>query len=203
MNYHFHMQIIVASSNQHKLKELQELFPEDELSLPPSFECEENGTTFIENALIKAHELQNLYPDAAILADDSGLIVEALPGQLGIHTARYGSEEAGRMLSASEKNSLLVKNLAGASNRNAHFVCALVFVQGKYRTFIAQESIDGTIVDHETGTNGFGYDPVFYIPKMGCTTAELPEGEKNEISHRGRAARRIRVMLDTIRGENR
>lgn len=197
------MRIILASGNQHKLKELQELFPDDELVLPKSFDCEENGSSFIENALIKARALQALYPNDAILADDSGLLVDALPGQLGIHTARYGSEEVGRMLSAQEKNSLLISNMKGVIDRTAHFVCALVFVQGPLRTFIVEESVKGSIIEEELGINGFGYDPVFFLKGKGCTTAQLPEGEKNMISHRGRAAAKLRLLLNSIRGESR
>lgn len=197
------MRIILASGNQHKLKELQELFPDDELVLPKSFDCEENGSSFIENALIKARALQALYPNDAILADDSGLLVDALPGQLGIHTARYGSDKAGRMLSAQEKNSLLISNMKGVIDRTAHFVCALVFVQGTLRTFIVEESVEGSIVEKELGINGFGYDPIFFLKEKGCTTAQLPEGEKNMISHRGRAAAKLRLLLNSIRGESR
>ena len=197
------MRIILASGNQHKLKELQELFPDDELVLPKSFDCEENGSSFIENALIKARALQALYPNDAILADDSGLLVDALPGQLGIHTARYGSDKAGRMLSAQEKNSLLISNMKGVIDRTAHFVCALVFVQGTLRTFIVEESVKGSIIEEELGINGFGYDPIFFLKEKGCTTAQLPEGEKNMISHRGRAAAKLRLLLNSIRGETR
>ena len=197
------MRIILASGNQHKLKELQELFPDDELVLPKSFDCEENGSSFIENALIKARALQALYPNDAILADDSGLLVDALPGQLGIHTARYGSDKAGRMLSAQEKNSLLISNMKGVIDRTAHFVCALVFVQGTLRTFIVEESVKGSIIEEELGINGFGYDPIFFLKEKGCTTAQLPEGEKNMISHRGRAAAKLRLLLNSIRGESR
>lgn len=197
------MRIILASGNQHKLKELQKLFPDDELVLPKSFDCEENGSSFIENALIKARALQALYPNDAILADDSGLLVDALPGQLGIHTARYGSDKAGRMLSAQEKNSLLISNMKGVIDRTAHFVCALVFVQGPLRTFIVEESVEGSIIEEELGINGFGYDPIFFLKEKGCTTAQLPEGEKNMISHRGRAAAKLRLLLNSIRGETR
>lgn len=197
------MRIILASGNQHKLKELQELFPDDELVLPKSFDCEENGSSFIENALIKARALQALYPNDAILADDSGLLVDALPGQLGIHTARYGSDKAGRMLSAQEKNSLLISNMKGVIDRTAHFVCALVFVQGTFRTFIVEESVEGSIIEEELGINGFGYDPIFFLKEKGCTTAQLPEDEKNMISHRGRAAAKLRLLLNSIRGESR
>ncbi len=206
MIYPVSVQIILASSNQHKLQELQSLFPDDRLVLPDSpFECEENGTTFIENALMKAMALRRLYPGSIIMADDSGLIVDALPGELGIHTARYGSEKAGRMLSASEKNALLLKNMEGLpkSARGARFVCALALIAGSHRTFIVEDSIEGRIVTQENGSHGFGYDPVFFLESHGCTMAQLSEEEKDKTSHRGRAAMKLRALMDTIRGEYR
>lgn len=196
------MKIILASANEHKKEEFSKLFLNDELVLPKGFECEENGTSFVENALIKANALKALYPEACIMADDSGLIVDALPGQLGIHTARYGSDVFGRMLSASEKNEFLIKNLENVAwdKRTAHFVCCLVFMKGQI-TYVVQETIDGHIDTKQEGSGGFGYDPVFYVDGYEKTMATLGTDVKTKISHRAKAANKMSLLLDTIRGE--
>ena len=198
------MKILLASSNEHKRHEFAQLFAPHEILLPKDlgidFDCEENGTTFQENAMIKARALfdvaQNLgYP---VMADDSGLIVPALPGLLGLRTARVGSEDGGPLLSAHEKNQLLIRMLDGKTGdlRKATFVCAIVLMLDRYRIYCAQECAEGRILEQEVdGTGGFGYDPVFYCNEAGTSMALLPDGGKNLYSHRGKASRCILRML--------
>ena len=198
------MKILLASSNEHKRHEFAQLFAPHEILLPKDlgidFDCEENGTTFQENAMIKARALfdvaQNLgYP---VMADDSGLIVPALPGLLGLRTARFGSEDGGPLLSAHEKNQLLIRMLDGKTGdlRKATFVCAIVLMLDRYRIYCAQECAEGRILEQEVdGTGGFGYDPVFYCNEAGTSMALLPDGGKNLYSHRGKASRCILRML--------
>ncbi len=198
------MKILLASSNEHKRHEIQQMFSGHEIVLPKDmgieFDCEENGETFLENAMIKANALYDVAKDMGlpILADDSGLIVPALPGLLGVKTARFGAEDGGPLLPTHEKNQLLIKMMEGKSGeeRNACFVCALVLMFSKYRVYSAVESAEGHILNEEVnGTGGFGYDPVFYCNEAGCSMAMLPEGEKNLYSHRGKAVRAIQKFI--------
>ena len=198
------MKILLASSNEHKRHEFSQLFAPHEILLPKDlgirFDCEENGSTFQENAMIKARALfdvaHNLgYP---VMADDSGLIVPALPGLLGLRTARFGSEDGGPLLSAHEKNQLLIRMLDGKTGdqRKATFVCAIVLRLDRYRIYCAQECAEGRILEQEVdGTGGFGYDPVFYCNEAGTSMALLPDGGKNLYSHRGKASRCILRMI--------
>ena len=176
-----------------------------------AFEPEETGNSFLENALIKAGELWCLLeekrPNAAghavwrqgdpVIADDSGLCVDALGGRPGIHSARYG----GRELPAAEKNALLLAELGNNPRRSARFVCAMVLYYGPNRFFAAQETLEGELVlnpDAARGRGGFGYDPILRIPELGRTVAELSDEEKNRISHRGKAGRAIGTILAGI-----
>ncbi|HAN43536.1 MAG TPA: non-canonical purine NTP pyrophosphatase [Sphaerochaeta sp.] len=199
------MRILLASSNEHKRHEIQQMFPNHEIVLPKElgidFDCEENGTTFLENAMIKASALYEVAKDLGlpILADDSGLMVPALPGRLGVKTARFGAEDGGPLLSAHEKNQLLIKMLDGkeGKDREAFFVCALVLMFNPYRIYTAVESAEGHILKEEVnGTGGFGYDPVFHCNEAGCSMAMLPDGQKNLYSHRGKAVRAIQKFID-------
>ena len=198
------MKILLASSNEHKRHEFSQLFAPHEILLPKDlgiqFDCEENGQTFLENAMIKARALFDEahrlgYP---VMADDSGLIVPALPGLLGLRTARFGSEDGGPLLSAHEKNQLLIRMLEGKSEeeRKAVFVCAIVMILDRNRIYCAVENAPGRILHEEAnGTGGFGYDPVFHCNEAGCSMALLPDGEKNLYSHRGKAARSILKLI--------
>jgi len=171
------------------LRQYEILLP-DELGL--RFDCEENGKTFIENAMIKADALSAVAPAGIpVMADDSGLCVDALGGRPGIHSARYGMKD-GVELSAAERNALLLSELSTHpdwNERTAHFVCALVIRFDANRVFVFQESVDGHIMDKPQGVNGFGYDPIFFIDEAGLGMSQLPEGEKDTYSHRGRAVR--------------
>lgn len=207
MNYSQFMKIILASSNEHKKKEIEQLMKGHEVILPSrlgfSFECEENGETFLENAMIKAKALLSVLEtndihDYAILADDSGLIVDALPGQLGVKTARFGSMDEVHLLSAKEKNKLLLSKLENIeeSKRTARFVCAMVLLKDKWTAYCVQESAKGRILEKETGSHGFGYDPVFFCNEAKSPMALLSEEEKNLYSHRGKASRAILRCID-------
>jgi len=196
--YYFYMNILFASGNPHKKEEMEALFAPHSLFSPRekdlSFTCEENSDTFIGNAFIKAEALSEKAPDWVILADDSGLIVPALPSQLGVKTARYGMEISGMMLNDTERNSYLLKNLKGL-DRKAIFICALVLLTPTYRTYVVQEQVEGHIVETPKGVEGFGYDPVFFVDEAGCTMAELSREKKNIYSHRARAAHKMVSIL--------
>jgi XTP/dITP diphosphohydrolase len=149
----------------------------------------------MDNALLKAqtlHEISGL----PVLADDSGLSVPALGGAPGIYSARYGQEELGRSLSSTEQNDFLLKNMSAMEDRQAFFVCAMALFWEPYRFITAQEILKGEIASSPSGAGGFGYDPVFYLPEYKCCLAEISTEEKNEISHRGKAARVISSFLD-------
>ncbi len=199
------MRILLASSNEHKRHEIQQMFTGHEIVLPKDigleFDCEEDGTTFLDNAMIKARALYAQARDMGIpiLADDSGLIVPALPGRLGVRTARFGAENGGPILPAHEKNQLLIRMLQGkeGDERKACFVCALVLFFNENRIYSAVESAEGFILKEEVnGTGGFGYDPVFHCNEAGCSMALLPDGGKNLYSHRGKAVRAILKLID-------
>jgi XTP/dITP diphosphohydrolase len=195
------MDIVLASGNRHKKKELEKIFSSHTLILPSelgiSFDCDETGKTFMENALLKAETLYAL-AGKTVLADDSGLCVEAMDGAPGIYSARYGSEEGGPKLSDSDRNALLLSRLKDEKNRRAVFVCCMALILDPFRIFTVQESFPGTIGLTPFGGGGFGYDPVFIDSASGKTVAELPEEEKNRISHRGRAGKRMNAILEDL-----
>lgn len=157
-----------------------------------SVDIEENGTTFEENALIKAKAVA-AYTDAIVLADDSGLEIDYLNKEPGIYSARYMGEDTSYRI----KNGNLIQRLEGVPDekRTARFVCAVAaaFPDGTVKT--VRETMEGRIGYEEKGENGFGYDPIFYLPEYRCTSAELSMEEKNKISHRGKALRAIRDVL--------
>ena len=192
------MKLYFASGNDHKRKEMSRLLGGYELVIPKDegidFDPEETGTSYIENAVIKAEALYSIV-HAPVLADDSGLSVDALGGGPGIHSARYG-EENGKKLSDEGRYRLLLRNMEGIENRKAHFVSALCLILSPDRRYIIQETCDGSIALAPSGTSGFGYDPVFFIDEAGMISAELPEGEKDRYSHRGKAARLMKMILD-------
>lgn len=153
----------------------------------------EDGTTFEENAMIKAEAIAKL-TDAIVLADDSGLEIDYLNKEPGIYSARY----AGTDTSYEIKNNLLLQRLEGVPDekRTARFVCAIaaVFPDGSKET--VRGTIEGRIGYEIAGEHGFGYDPIFYLPEYGCTTAELDPEKKNELSHRGKALRLMREIIE-------
>lgn len=196
------MEILLATNNRHKLHELTSILAGYSLVGPASkgidFEHEETGTTYLENALGKARTLFEL-AGGPVLADDSGLSVAALNGEPGIYSSRYGMPEGGPELPADERNWYLLAKMEGIVDRRAFFVCCMVLILDEYRFFVAQETLPGTITESPAGTGGFGYDPVFFLSEYGKTVAEIDEAEKNRISHRGIAGRRIRAILDDVR----
>lgn len=197
------MKLYFASGNDHKKKEMSRLLGGYELVLPKeeniSFDPEENGSTFIENAMIKAQALYNIV-HAPVLSDDSGLLVKALGGKPGIHTARYGNDELGRTLSSKERYMFLLKNMEGIDDRSAEFTSCLCLMLSPTEIYIIQERCSGRIALAPSGHSGFGYDPVFIIDECNTISAELPEGDKDKYSHRGKAARLIKEILDKKEG---
>ena len=190
--------LLIATGNPGKVREFTELLdglPFKLVSLSDAGitdSVEETGVTFEENAILKARHYA-ARSGMLTLADDSGLVVDALDGRPGVLSARYGGEE----LSDSQRVELLLKELANIpwENRTARFQCVIVLAwpSGCIRTVVG--SVEGVIQYISEGSNGFGYDPIFHLADRGCTTAQLSTSEKNLISHRGRAARKAADML--------
>ena len=180
------------------------MLPQLEILLPAdvglkAWNHEEVQETFWGNSLGKARSLFDENSSGLpVLADDSGICVSALGGSPGVFSARFGETEFGRSLSDQEKNVLLLKKMEGIVERQASFVCCLTLVISSERFFSVQESWTGVIAEEPRGKNGFGYDPIFYLPDRGRVSAELDPEEKNKISHRGRAVHRISVLLDDL-----
>lgn len=195
------MEIYIASNNQHKIDEMGKIFSTHQILSPSdagvNFEHEETGNSFLENSLGKAQALYKLI-QKPVLADDSGLCVSALNGAPGIYSARYGSKAGEAALSSPERNSYLLRNLKGVQDRSAFFVCCISLVVDNWRIYTVQETFPGIIAEEAAGCGGFGYDPLFYLPEYGKTVAELAEKEKNKISHRARAARKMAELIQTI-----
>ncbi|MDF1568021.1 MAG: RdgB/HAM1 family non-canonical purine NTP pyrophosphatase [Spirochaetaceae bacterium] len=198
------MEILLATGNAHKKEELERILAPHRILIPSDirveFDPDETGDTYLENALIKARALFESSGGRPVLADDSGLSVPAMKGAPGVYSARYGSDEAGRELESRERNALLIEKMQGfeGSRRQAFFVCCMVLIIDEYRVFTAQETFNGYITDEPSGRGGFGYDPIFFIPELQKTVAELDAGEKDRISHRGRAGLRIRALIDNL-----
>lgn len=201
------MTVILASNNSHKKREFEQILSGHSVLSPSDlgidFDHEETEDTFLGNALGKARSLFDRLlslPETppgpmAVIADDSGLCVRALDGAPGVYSARYGSPDGTTELAAPERNALLLKALGDARDRRAHFVCCMVALYDHDRYAVVQETFEGEIAQAPAGTGGFGYDPVFYLPERRCTVAELPESEKNRISHRGKATAGITKLL--------
>lgn len=197
--------IIFATGNQDKMREIREILADlviggeevvinsmKEVGVNP--DIVEDGESFAENAMIKAKAVAEYLPDDIVLADDSGLEIDYLNKEPGIYSARYLGEETPYSI----KNANLIERLSGVEDekRTARFVCAIAAVIPGGRVITETAAIEGRIGYEEKGSNGFGYDPIFYVPSYGKTTAELSEEEKNQISHRGQALRAIRKRLE-------
>lgn len=185
--------IIVASANKGKIREISEMLVGYEVvgykQLGLNFDIAETGSTFYENALIKAKAVAEATGEA-VLADDSGLVVEALGGAPGIYSARYS-----RGGSDGDNMDLLLKNLSGKDNRRAKFVCCTVLYFPDGRIFRAEGETEGRIEKEKFGSKGFGYDPVFYSFDLNKCFGEATEEEKNSVSHRFRAIEKMKKIL--------
>ncbi len=186
--------LVLSTGNPGKRREMEALLAPlgVTLCLPSDwgvpFDPVEDGETFLENARIKA-EAAMAITGLPALADDSGLVVDALGGAPGIHSARYG----GPGLTQDEKNAHLLAAMEGQSLRTARFVCALVCLFPDGRELTAEGVCEGVLLESPRGQNGFGYDPLFFLPEMGRGMSELSDEEKNAVSHRGRA---VRALID-------
>ena len=193
------MKVVLASKNPHKLVEISkitekfgfELVLQSDLGV--DIDVEETGTTFEENSFLKAEAVMKATGLPA-LADDSGICADALGGAPGIYSARFcghhGDDEA--------NNRLLLEKLKNEENKKAHYTCAIVLVYPDGKKISAEGYLYGEITENRAGKNGFGYDPYFYLPEYGCTTAELDPEIKNKISHRGNA---IRALVEKLKNQ--
>ena len=194
------MKVVLASKNRHKLVEISKITEQFDMELVlqsdlgVDIDVEENGVSFEENSFIKAEAVMKATGLPA-LADDSGIAVDALNGEPGIYSARYGFDESlddwGRLL-------LLLKNTEHVPDgqRQAQFVCVITMVTPDGKTIQARGEIHGELTREPAGENGFGYDPIFYYPPLGKTTAELAPEEKNAVSHRGNA---LKVFYEKLK----
>jgi len=192
--------LVLASGNPGKIREIGELLAPLAIEVIPQTklgitEAEEPHDTFVDNALAKARHASRASGLPA-LADDSGLSVEALGGEPGVHSAHYAGREGSREERDARNNEKLLRGLG--SDRRAHYTCVMVLVQNaEDRNPLVAEGIwRGEIARAPRGTNGFGYDPLFYLPALGKTAAELDPGEKNRISHRGLALQKLLALLN-------
>lgn len=192
--------IVFATGNQNKMVEIQMIL--EGLGMPVysmkdlgiNADIVEDGISFEENAEIKARAIARLLPHDIVLADDSGLEIDYLDGAPGIYSARFAGEDT----SYDVKNRIFLDKLEGVPDkeRTARFVCAIaaVFPDGDVKA--VRGTIEGQIAHEIAGENGFGYDPIFYVPEYGCTTAEMDPEKKNELSHRGNALRAMRTIIE-------
>ena len=186
------MQLIIASNNKDKIAEMKTIlapFFDNIVSLREAgidHETVEDGTTFMENAVKKATEIAAISGCAAI-ADDSGICVDALGGAPGIYSARFSGKHGDNQAN----NMLLLEKMQGVTDRSAHYTCAIVLAYPDGKIVSAEDYFYGEIAQEERGSYGFGYDPLFYLPDYGCTSAEITPEEKNKISHRAKALRAL------------
>jgi XTP/dITP diphosphohydrolase len=188
-------QIVLASSNPGKVREIHQLLAELDLDVEPQSafgvtDVEETGLSFVENAILKARNAA-LHTGLPAIADDSGIEVDALNGAPGIYSARYAGSGAGDQ--ANLEKLLADLTDVGEEQRTARFQCLMVYLRHAYdpTPLICQGTWEGRILFAPRGANGFGYDPVFYVPTHDCSSAELPPEVKNALSHRGQALRKL------------
>ena len=189
------MKLVVATGNAHKLREIAQIFPEYEVVSQKQMgfdeDVAETGETFAENALIKARAAAKAL-NCTVIADDSGVCVDAFNGAPGIYSARYcghhGDDKANR--------DLLLKNLQGVENRKAHFACAVALVYPDGKETVVTGETHGKILYAEEGDGGFGYDPIFYSDDLGKSFGVATEAEKNAVSHRFRALQALKKELE-------
>lgn len=190
--------LVIATSNQHKLKEIENIFKgtviKEILAMPSDIgEIIENGTTFIENSLIKARAVYN-YTKLPSLSDDSGICVNALNGEPGIYSARYGGENLGYK----EKMQLILDKLKNKDDRTAYFITSAVCVLDDNYYIALEGRVNGKIIESPRGFDGFGYDPIFQPDGYNVTYAEMSLEEKNSMSHRALAMNKMKEILSSI-----
>lgn len=193
--------IIFATGNQNKLKEIKNIMSDISCEIRSlkdegiEADIDENGKTFEENAIIKARAICDMTGEVA-LADDSGLEVDYMDKKPGVYSARFMGEDTPYSI----KNAAIIKNLENAhgDERSARFVCVIAAAFPDGRLLTARGTIEGVIAYEEKGENGFGYDPIFYVPEYGMTTAQMEPEVKNSISHRGKA---LQIMKEKLRNE--
>lgn len=217
------MKIYLATSNENKKREMSQILKNHEIVTPKdegiNFDPIEDGNTFYENSLKKAKELYEIV-HSPVIADDSGICVDALNGIPGIYSARYAGPNNEKGLANNEKipqqqqNIFLIEQLNEVEKsgnypsapykngkRSAHYTCAMVLYLGNDRIYIAQETMEGCLInkiEDAKGTGGFGYDPIFFLPEYNMTAAELTSDEKNKISHRGKATRALVNIINNL-----
>lgn len=217
------MKIYLATGNKNKKREMSQILSQHQIVTPSDegidFSPVENGTTFYENSIIKSKALYEIV-HCPVIADDSGICVDALGGIPGIYSARYAGPDFpkgkpdGSKISQDEQNRFLIQQLNDRiaqgnldsshftnGPRSAHYTCAMVLYMGNDRVYAIQDTMEGAIVnsiEDAKGTGGFGYDPIFFLPDLGVTSAELSAEEKNKISHRGKATRTLLKIMESI-----
>ena len=190
------LEIVIGTRNKDKIREIKELLSDLDIKVYTGFDFPlvtviEDGDSFVSNSLKKAR----IYSDASgkiALSDDSGLMVYALDGRPGVHSARYAGENA----TYKDNIEKLLREMEGIKDRRAKFVCVVSIVTPEGREYILSGELHGVILEEMRGENGFGYDPVFYIPELGKTLAEIPLEEKNKISHRAKAFTKAKKILE-------
>lgn len=190
------MEIILATFNEGKLREFNHAFEGTDIRFiglrdvenPP--DVEETGETYADNALIKARAL-GAHTGKPVVGEDSGIEIDAMPGELGVYSARYAGDRP-----YSEVNAGILKRLEGEANRATRYVCAIALVDpaANEEKFV-EGRCEGLIHDRQEGSGGFGYDPIFYVPEFGKTMAQLPLDVKNTISHRARAIEKLKALI--------
>ncbi len=219
----FRMKIYLATGNEHKKREMERIFQGFQIVIPKDenidFNPDETGSSFVENSLIKAKALYDIV-HAPVIADDSGICVDALGGAPGIFSSRYGGKDAprgradGKKTAQADQNRFLIEQLNEAlengnlpkapylnGNRSCHYSCALVCYAGNDRFFAVQETMEGSLIEKiedASGEGGFGYDPLVIIARYKKTVAELSDAQKDEISHRGKAGRALFALVKDV-----
>ncbi len=192
--------LVIATTNQNKLKEFKDILKDLDIEVRsladfgPIPEIVEDGATFDDNAYKKAHQTARIL-GLPTIADDSGLVVDALDGAPGVYSARYSGEDA----TDEENVAKLLSELKGVDNRKAKFQCVLSIAVPSGPALTYEGSCEGTIIDERRGDNGFGYDPVFYFEEFDKTFAELSMDEKNKVSHRGKALAQVKGEVQQIK----
>lgn len=194
------MKFVLAGNNESKLREMNSILTSigievvSQRALGFDIHTEETGSTFEENAFLKANELMKA-SNMPTIADDSGLVVDALDGDPGVYSARYGGESC---KSDADRVNLLLKNMENKEQRSAKFVSCVVCIFPDGRSITVRGEVMGEIAKQPSGNGGFGYDPVFYLPEYEATMAEITQEKKNMVSHRGRALQKLRIELENM-----